>query len=435
MSAGSLQTQHKKQKIIYNNDRLIISEGKTLSTRLVKNKPFMLFIFGQLVSSIGAPFTMIAMSWFVYSLTGSTLALGGVLLASTIPLVILRLFAGTLVDRWDRKKTMITTDILRTVILLFPVIMYFTGSLEIWHLYVANALLGSCEAFFRPAAFAILPNIVKKEHLVNANGMMNAALTGSMIIGPLLAGIVVAVYSAPHALLINAFTFSLSAITLLFVPNNKATIAEEKNFLKELKEGFSFFKNYTGLLWLLCLSAITNAGMGIILTMIVPYAMDVLQVGSQGYGMMQTAVGVGFIIGSVAATFFKKLPRRSVMIYAIIFAGSFIFTMMFAQSFSITLLLIVGFGLNIAIWNTYSTTTYQELVPDEIRGRVQSVRLLIAQGTMPIGMAIGAGIGNVIEITTVLGLVGFSIIISGIVALYIPSIHIVNTTTNRKKTA
>lgn len=389
---------------------------------LLKNRKFFLLWFGQTLSAFGNPFTSIATAWIVYDLTGSKLALGGILLANSIPLVLFRLFAGTLVDRWDRRTTMLLTDIIRAVTLLAPVLLYAMGNLEIWHLYIVNIILGVSEAFFQPATFALVPHLVPSLQLVKANGFLNASIMFSFLIGPTLAGMLVGMIEAPYVLLIDAVTYAISALTIFYLPSNKPQERIKKQFMKDLQEGFSFYKEHRSLLWLLALAATSNTGMGIIFVLLLPISIELLNAGSEGYGFLQSAASVGMLVGSLFASVFVGFPRSKVMLIAHTIGGLFVLINSYSYHLWFSLILIVGYGVSVAVWNTFSGATYQELVPDRIRGRVQSVRLLIAQGTMPLGMAVGSLMAQWVGLRGIVFIVGGAIILSGIVAFMIPSI-------------
>lgn len=400
---------------------------------LIRNRNFSLLWAAQILSAIGNPFTALATAWIVYSITGSKIALGGVFLANTIPLVIGRLFAGPLVDRWDRKKVMLYTGIIRSLTLLLPVVLFSIGSLEIWHLYIVNMILGMCESFFQPAAFAILASLIPSSQLVKANGYLNASAMGSLLVGPALAGILVSVIAAPMVLLIDAIGFGVSAIVVSLLPSNKPKQVLQKSFVQDFLEGFSFFRENHSLLWLLGLAATANTGLGMILTLLLPMSIELLNAGPAGYGFLETAAGVGMLIGSLFASLLSRFPRRLVMIHAHIVGGIFIAINYFSYHLWFSCLLIVGYGIAIAMWNTYSGATYHELVPDRLRGRVQSVRLLIAQGTTPLGMALGAVIAQLIGLRGIILAVGGMIIVTGFVALMIPSIKTIDRVLLKRK--
>jgi len=383
----------------------------------MRNHWFITLWVGQTVSAFGNPFTFIATAWYVYAITGSKLALGGIMLANTIPLVCMRIFAGTFVDRWDRRHTMLVTDWIRTMCLALVVLLLFTGNAHLWYFYVLNVILGLSDAFFQPAAFALLPNLIRQDQLVQANSLFNLSVNGAMILGPAVAGFVVAGLGASAAFGVDGATFAVSALSLLFLPSNAMqSLRVKKHFLHDLAEGFLFFREHVGLLWLLMLSGVSNASFGMLVPVVLPYSLHVLHAGAQGFGMLQTAIGVGMLVGSVIAPIFKRFVRRKVMIPANIFGGIMFICFALTHQFWLAIACAVGSGIGTAIWNTFSATFYQELVPDAVRGRVQSVRLLLAQGASPIGMAIGPVLSDWLSVGGVFVLAGGFVITSGLVA-------------------
>lgn len=244
----------------------------------------------------------------------------------------------------------------------------------------------------------------------------------SFLIGPTLAGMLVGMIEAPYVLLIDAVTYAISALTIFYLPSNRPQERIKKHFMKDLKEGFAFYKEHRSLLWLLALAATSNTGMGIIFVSLLPISIELLNAGSEGYGFMQSAASVGMLVGSLFASVFVGFPRSRVMLIAHTMGGLFVLINYYSYHLWFSLILIVGYGVSVAVWNTFSGATYQELVPDRIRGRVQSVRLLIAQGTMPLGMAVVSLMAQWVGLRGFVVIVGGAIILSGIVAFMIPSI-------------
>ncbi len=398
--------------------------GENLSMgRLLHNRHFVILWLGQTVSAIGTPFTMLAMAWFVYTLTGSKAATGGILLAEAIPLVLFRLFAGVLVDRWDRRTTMLVTDLIRTAALLTPVFLYASGTLQLWHLFIVNIILGIAEAFFQPASFAFLPSLVRKEELLNANSLLNTSIHGSALLGPILAGIFISSFGAPNALLVDAITFAVSTLTLFLLPSRPIPRESRVHLFRELVEGFAFYRENRGLIWLLGLAATSNFGGGMILALFVPFCVELLHVSADGVGIVQSSAGIGMLIGSLVGPLLAPFSKKSVMLGAHAFSGVSILALFFANTLWYAVGFVGGFGLGVAIWNTFSGIIYQQRVPDSLRGRVQSVRLLVAQGSIPLGMAVSATVAEWIGLRGVLVLIGIAILFSALIAWFASSLQ------------
>lgn len=388
-----------------------------MQATLWRNRSFLILWVGQTVSAFGNPFTFIATAWYVYAITGSKLALGGIMIANAVPLACTRIFAGTLVDRWERRRVMLVTDLTRTVCLALIVVVLRMGVAHLWYFYLLNVILGLSDAFFQPAAFALLPSLVRSDQLVQANSWFNTSINGTLILGPAVAGVMVTGYGASAALGIDGATFAISALSLLLLPVIAvSSTSVKRHFFREVAEGFQFFGKHRGLLWLLLLAGVNNLGFGMVTPIVLPYSIHVLHAGAEGFGLLQTAIGVGLLIGSLAAPFFKRFVRRKVMVPAQVMSGCLFVCFALTHRFWIALICAIGSGIGTAIWNTFSATFYQEMVPDSVRGRVQSVRLLLAQGASPFGMAMGPGLSDWLSVGGVFIVAGGSMLVAGLVA-------------------
>lgn len=392
-------------------------EGEIMQVTLWRNRSFLILWVGQTISALGSPFTFIASAWYVYAITGSKLALGGIMLANAVPLACARIFAGTLVDRWERRRVMLVTDTTRAICLALIVVALRMGAAHLWYFYLLNAILGLSDAFFQPAAFALLPNLVESQQLVQANGWFNSSINGAMILGPAIAGGLIATSGASVSMGIDCITFAISAFSLFLLPIRAISHAPAtRHFVRDIAEGFGFFGKHVGLLWLLLLVGVYNLGFGMVVPIVLPYSIHVLHAGAAGFGLLQTAIGVGMLIGSLVSPLLKQFVRRKVMVPALILSGCLFVCFAITRHFWIVMAYASGFGIGTAIWNTFSSTFYQDMVPDGMRGRVQSVRLLLAQGAFPLGMALGPGLSDWLSVSGVFALAGGCILMTGLIA-------------------
>lgn len=395
---------------------------------LLRNPRFLVLWISQVVSSFGTPFTALAASWMVYDLTGSKLALSGVLLAHTLPLIGIRLFAGALVDRWDRRRVLVWTELLRGIAVGVVVVTAATGNMALWHLYALNIVLGSAQAFFEPAAFAALPSVVGSEKLVQANSLLNTTVVIASMFGPALAGVAVSWGGAPLAMGVDAVSFLLATVGLMLLPSLTVTQAPKRqSLLRDLTEGFAFFKENRSLAWLTSFAGLVNFCMGLVLTLALPFVRDVLGGGAFEYGLIQPAAGIGFVIGGFTGALFRRFSRLTVMMSTMLLEGSMLVAIGFAPTLYASLPLIAMWGLGVSIWNIFSGTVYQQMVPNHLRGRVQSVRLLIAQGAAPLGTALAGIVSEALGVRSTFGVMGALIVAGGLFGLLMPAMKAINT--------
>lgn len=277
-----------------NNNELesncIMLDKEHLPESISKNKlwniNFALLWQGQLVSSFGDSVYDIALGFWILAKTGSTALMGLLMAAIAIPRVILSPIAGTYVDRHNRRRILIMSDIVRGIVITFVGIAALMGFIEIWMVLVSGIILGVCGSFFNPAVQSSIPDIVPKDKLVKANSSFSLIGTATNIIGNTAGGFLYQFLGAPLMFLINGLSYIFSACTEVFIkiPNIKRN-AKDLNFWDDLKSGFNFVKNFTGLKYLYVTIAFLNffAVMGI--TLLLPFFNTKKYLGPERYGI------------------------------------------------------------------------------------------------------------------------------------------------------
>ena len=266
---------------------------------------------GQLVSVTGSTMSAFAVQFWIYSETGSVTNLAMVSLAFSLPSVLVSPFAGALVDRWDRSRVMFASDTVAAVATLALAVLYATDSLELWHVFLAVAVIGLSNAFQEPAWLASIPLLVPKAHLGRANGLVQLNQGVSLVLAPALAGAVLVTAGLQAVLFIDVATFFVAMIALLIVrfprPEGHAT-ANTSSLRAEAAVGWRFVRERPGLFGLLWIYAGVNFSLAFANVLLIPLVVAFASEGAAG-GVF-SAAGIGLITGSVAVSAWGGPKRR-----------------------------------------------------------------------------------------------------------------------------
>jgi MFS family permease len=370
-------------------DRISAPERSRLATtlRALKHRNFQLFFSGQLVSLVGTWMQTVAESWLVYRLTGSSLLLGSVGFAAQFPVFIMAPIGGIVADRFDRHRIIIATQACAMVLALIYAALTLSGAIRVWQIFIIAGLLGLVNAFDIPARQAFIVDMVGREDLMNAIALNSSMFNGARIVGPAVAGILVASLGEGWCFFANGISY-IAVITGLLLM--KVTVVRrdfgQTSPLDNILEGFRFVRN-TGPIraLLLLLGLISLVGMPYAVLMPI-FADRILHGGARGLGILMGATGVGALGGALTLatrTGLKGLSRW-IMTAAMGFGVSLIlFSLSRNFWLSVVLLLPVGFAMMLQMAS--SNTLIQAMVPDRLRGRVMSVYSMMFMGMAPFG--------------------------------------------------
>lgn len=357
--------------------------------RLLRLREFRNVFLAQSVSVFGDGITPVALTYAVLDLTGSGTDLGLVLAAQSVPLVALALVGGVWADRLPRATIMVSSDLVRAAVQLTAAVLLLTGTAQIWQLALLAALHGAAEAFFRPAAGAILPQIVPALHLQEANSLMGMSDNFGWMVGPAIAGVLVGFIGAGGAIAVDGATFLVSAAFLatLRVP---AVLRSEtaRGFVVELRKGWYEVKSRTWL-WVMLLRVCL-----VLFIVIAPFQvlgpLGLLEegYGATAWGLLQAVFAAGMIVGVLIAMGYR--PRRPMIVVTL--TGSTAIAAPLAMAISgdpwvlgvVYILRGVSVGLLVAIWNT----TLQTKIPKESLGRVTAWDWMASLALWPVGLAV-----------------------------------------------
>lgn len=356
------------------------------------NRDFFLLWQGQVVSSLGDVIYAIVLGFWILNVTGSTALMGSLMAASTLPRILVSPFAGVVVDRADRRRLLILTDAVRGAAVVGVAIAAFTGTLQVWMVFVAAVVIGTCGAFFGPAVSAAFPDIVPKDQLVRANSVFSLIYTASGLVGNSVGGFLYQLIGAPVLFCFNGVSYLFSSFLLVFTRIPAAAWeAARGRFFSEMREGFAFGWRNEGLRWLIVSASFLNffATMGIVL--VLPLFQETVDLGAGRYGIAMAAFSAGLFLGFSLAAALKIPPAER---FAVFFAGAMAMSVCMilfplARSFWVMPPFMVLAGCANALVNTFISVSVQLAVPAEMRGKVFSFMGALSLGLTPMAMALG----------------------------------------------
>lgn len=367
--------------------------------RTLRYRNFRIFFIGQNVSLVGTWMQQVAMSWLVYRLTNSALLLGVVAFSSQIPTFILSPLGGVAADRFNRRKLLIITQGLSAAQALLLAALTLTGLIHVWHIIILGIALGCINSFDIPARQSFLVEMVeKKENLGNAIALNSLMFNASRLIGPSIAGLVIAYWKEGICFLLNGISF-FAVLCSLFLMHIEPQSPRPRRIaiMEELKEGFKYTFGFEPIrLILLLLSVISIMGMSYVVLMPV-FARDLLRGGPETLGFLMASGGVGAAAATIYLASRKSIVGlgRLIPVSAAVFAaGIMLFSLSRTLWISMAVLSVSGFGMmvNMAACNTI----LQTVSDDDKRGRVMSFYTMSFMGMAPIGsLAAGALAGRI----------------------------------------
>jgi MFS family permease len=354
---------------------------------------------GQFFSLLGTYMSQFALSIWAWQVTGEATALALVALFSFGPSVIMYPVAGALVDRWNRKLVMMISDVASGIATIIVFLLLSSGRLEVWHLYVAGIFTGIFQSFQWPAYSASISLMVEKKDYARASGMLSLADSVSNIIAPAAAGILIGVIGVAGVLTIDIVTFiaAVCILLVLAIPQPVKSV-EKKSMSSDILFGFRYIWERRGLLGLQMTFFASNLLNGIAFTLFTPMIMSRSGNDTVITGAVQSAFGVGGVVGGLALSAWGG-PKRRVDGVLLGMVGSGLLGMTLLGIAQTPILWMAGAFLTmvfIPTSNGSSQAIWQSKVPPEVQGRVFSARALIAQLSSPIGMVIAGPLADAV---------------------------------------
>jgi MFS family permease len=365
--------------------------------RAFRSRNFKLYASGQSISLVGTWMTRIATSWLVYRLTGSALLLGFVSFAGQIPTFVLAPFAGVLIDRMDRRTTLLWTQALAAVQSLALAALTLSHRITLREILVLSAFQGFINAFDMPARQSALVLMVEdKDSLKSGIALNSSMVNAARLIGPALAGIVIAAVGEGYCFLIDGLSYLAVILSLALMHLRPGGVARSTApMMTQLREGWQYVVSFTPIRTILLLFGLVSL-MGIPYIVLMPlFASQVLHGGPHTLGTLSAFGGIGAMVSAVSLALRKSVRGLTTMIQicSIVFgAGLILLGLSHVLALSLAAMMLIGFGMMQCI--AASNTVIQTLVPDEKRGRVMSYYTAAFMGTAPFGSLIAGGLAH-----------------------------------------
>jgi MFS family permease len=399
-----------------------------VASRALRHRNFQLFFSGQLVSLVGTWMQSVAQSWLVYRLTGSALLLGSVGFASQIPVFLFAPLGGIAADRINRRHIVISTQVAAMLLALILAVLTLSHAIDrkVWLIFVLAALLGVVNAFDIPGRQSFLVDMVGKEDLMNAIALNSSMFNGARVIGPAIAGILVAKIGEGWCFFANAVSYIAVIIGLLMMRVPNPARASMASPFEHMMEGFRFVERTAPIrALLLLLGVVSLVGMPYVVLMPI-FADQILHGGARGLGILMGATGVGALLGALTLAFregVKGLGRWVAWCCAGFGASLVVFAI--SHTFWISVILLLPVGYTMMLQMACSNTLIQVMVPDALRGRVMAVYSMMFMGMAPIGALLGGALADRLGAPVTVAIGGLaSIAGAGWFGLQLPKIRV-----------
>ncbi|MGA7855187.1 MAG: MFS transporter [Candidatus Acidiferrales bacterium] len=394
--------------------------------RSLRHRNFQLFFSGQMISLIGTWMQTIAEAWLVYRLTGSSLLLGTVGFVGRIPIFLFAPLGGLAADRWNRHKVVIGTQVASMILAFALAALTLLHIIRVWEIMGLAALLGVVNAFDVPARQSLLIEMVVRDDLMNAIALNSSMFNGARIIGPAIAGILVARIGEGWCFFANAVSYIAVIIGLLMMKfTSLRTSSKDTSPYEHIVEGFRYVRRTKPILALVLL-------IGVVSLVAVPYSVlmpifadQILHRGAHGLGILMGSAGVGALLGALTLAIRRGVHGlgRVVGPAAAAFGVSLVL-FAFSKSFWLSVALLIPVGYAVMLQMSSSNTLIQAMVPDELRGRAMAMYTMMFMGMAPLGSLFAGALAEKIGAPWTVAIGGVGAIIAAVVFIrYLPSIR------------
>jgi MFS family permease len=374
-----------------------VSDGAARLVRALRHRNYRLFFGGQTVSLVGTWITRVATSWLVYRLTGSELLLGVVAFASQIPLLVLAPFGGVLGDRWDRRRILVVTQVLSALQSFALAALVFTDRITVPYLIGLQVVQGIINAFDTPARQAFVVEMVEEpEDLPNAIALNSSMFNASRIIGPTIAGILIAAVGEAWCFLFDGISYVAVIASLLamrFVRSEQPR--KQSHLIDELRVGFRYVAGFAPVAAILLqVTLISVLGMPYAVLMPV-IAAKVLHGGPHTLGLLMTASGAGALAGTIyLAARHTVLGLGKVIVAATVALSAGLIAFSFSNTLIVSMAVLPFVGAGMMLQSAAANTNLQTVVDQNLRGRVMAFYTMAVLGTQPIGSLLAGALAE-----------------------------------------
>ena len=403
-----------------------------MNTKLIKQRDFFLLIMGKLVSLLGSNMQQFALSLYVLSLTGSATIFASILSISILPRLLLSPIAGVFGDWFDRKKSIVILDLLNFIIIgIYAVIFTLNGSLTLPMIYVLVILLEITEIFFGSAMSAVIPSMVDKEELLDANSFNSLVMNIGQLLAPIIGAVVYGTFGLKIVMIINSLSFLISAISEMFInipeKHKKPESISIKAFKKDLLEGINIIKSNKFISTMISLGTIINFVIAPIFSIgLIFIIKEVLRATDFQFGIFQMVLSSSMLLAPIfSANYIKKINVGKLCYISFISIALFILIMSPIPSKTILdrldtnlipyiLMLIISFmvGIFATIANIAMGTIFNQVTPIELMGRTSTVFNLAVTVFIPVGQMLFGYLYDIISPSYVIAISGLILIVA-----------------------
>ena len=374
--------------------------------RSLRHRDYRLLWFGTLFSGLGQWIQQATLGWLTYDLTGSAFLLGAVNGCRSLPLLLLGPFGGVAADRVDRRRLMLTTQVGLMLLSTVFATLIILGQLRVWHIFAFTLLTGVSWAFNMPVRQSVVPNIVARGDLMNAMALNAAGFNITRILGPTVAGVLIATLGPGENFYLQAAAYLGVSLMVLQLRIPPAPRAAHHSVRANLKEGALFIWRHPTLRTQMSL-ALVPVVVALPYTSLMPiFASDVLDVGPTGFGLLMSAPGVGAVIGTLTIASLESIERKGLLMLGAVFGlGASLVAFSLSRSFLLSLLLLIVVGAVQMVYMTTNQTLIQLTTPDHLRGRIMGVYML-NQGLLPLGSLLAGTLAGLFGAPLAVSLMG-----------------------------
>ncbi len=362
----------------------------------------------------------ISLPWLAYSITGSPFLLGIVGALQYLPVLIFSLYVGAVIDRFEKKKAVIFTQVSLAAIAFILSVLVFIHQIRYWHLLILSLAIGLVNAIDFPARQAFNIEMVGKKDLMNAIGLNSAVFNGARIIGPTIAGILMAGLGIGYCFLINALSFIPLTVGLFFIkPAFSYKSKPDNNILNDIRDGLKYVVSEKIILNAIITLFIIGTFIMNFNVLVPVLAKEGLGLGEKGYGFLWSCMGIGSLAGALVIAVKSKHGPKNIVLSGFPFTVSLLFILIGLDInlyISSAILSIVGF-LTVAYMIT-ANSTLQLQSKDEFRSRIISLYMLVNAGTTPIGNLFAGGLSRLFGIKICFILIGTGVFLMLAVQYY-----------------
>ncbi len=395
----------------------------------LRQRNFAYLWFGQVISLIGDWVLFVALPFYVYSLTGSTLATGIMFIVQTIPMIFFGSVAGVFVDRWDRKRTMLIANLAQALALI-PLFIVHSHH-WIWVVYIFAFIEALISQFFDPAKSAIIPNLVDEEHLFAANSLNSMSQELTRLVGPLLGGLLLGLLGINSVIVVDAASFLISACMIALIvlpPTTQQPLAQSATMhpfstigkvWHEWVDGLKLVRKQQLIFGIIVVFGVAMIGEGIIEVVLAPYVKNIMHGNALVLGWLMTAQAIGGIAGSLIIVQLSKIihPTRLIPVSALIL-GTLLFIIANFPVFKVVVPVITIAGIGVIGFFVSMITLLQSNVTDQYRGRIFGALNTVQATAMLFGMILASGLGDRIGIIPTIEFDACFNILAGVLAFF-----------------